>query len=457
MKTELRRLVALAAPLAVLQIAMSALGVVGMAVVGELGVHPELGLDAAVEQGAVGLGNTLFFAVAVLGMGVVFGFDPLISQAVGAGEDENARRLTWQAGYMALGAALVLMVLMVVVFFLLPSTALEPQTAEATGRYLLWRAPSLLPFLVSAAARAYLQSIGRTRPLIVAAVVANLVNIPLSLALVLGDAGLARMGIPPMGLPALGASGAALSASVSLAVMGLLLLHATSKVGHFAKAKPDGVVLRRGLSLGAPLSLQLGAEVGAFALVSYFAGTLGAAVLAAHHIALSLASIPFQISIALGAAAAVRVGVVIGEGKDPTAPRRAGYAAIGLGALLSCIAGTLFATMPGSFASLLATDADVLQAAASLIVIAAAFQLVDGAQAITAGALRGAGDTRATMLANIAGHYGIGLPIGLTWCFMYDGGAPALWWGLSAGLAVVSVLLVARFHWVSGGDRLARV
>ncbi|MFT5353914.1 MAG: MATE family multidrug resistance protein [Polyangiales bacterium] len=457
MKTELRRLVALAAPLAVLQIAMSTLGVVGMAVVGELGAHPELDLDAAVEQGAVGLGNTLFFAVAVLGMGVVFGFDPLISQAVGAGEDKNARRLTWQAGYMAIGASLLLMVVMVVVVYLLPATALEPPTAAATGRYLLWRAPSLLPFLVAGAARAYLQSIGKTRPLIVAAVVANVVNIPLTLILALGDVGLAKLGLPPMGLPANGASGAALAASVSLGVMGALLLLATSKVGHFEKAAPDKAILRRGLSLGAPLSLQLGAEVGAFALVSYFAGTLGAAVLAAHHIALTLASIPFQMSIALGAAAAVRVGVVIGEGRDPAAPRRAGYCAIGLGAILSCTAGALFATMPGSFAELLATDEDVLQAAASLIVIAAAFQLVDGAQAITAGALRGAGDTRATMFANIAGHYGIGLPIGVTWCFKYGGGAPALWWGLSAGLAAVSVLLVARFHWVSGGGRLARV
>ena len=456
MKTELRRLVALAAPLAVLQIAMSTLGVIGMAVVGELGAYPQLALDAAVEQGAVGLGNTLFFAVAVLGMGVVFGFDPLISQAVGAGEDENARRLTWQAGYMAIGASVLLVALMIVVVILLPSTALEPPTAEATGRYLLWRAPSLLPFLVAGAARAYLQSIGRTRPLIVAAIVANLVNIPLALILVLGDVGLAHLRLPAMGMPALGASGAAMSASVSLAVMSVLLLVATSNVGHFEKTKPDKVILRRGLSLGAPLSLQLGAEVGAFALVSYLAGTLGAAVLAAHHIALTLASIPFQISIALGAAAAVRVGVVIGEGRDPAAPRRAGYCAIAMGAVLSCTAGVLFATMPNAFAKLLATDADVLQAAAALIVIAAAFQLVDGAQAITSGALRGAGDTRATMLANIAGHYGIGLPIGVVWCFFYDGGAPALWWGLSAGLAAVSVLLVARFHWVSGG-RLARV
>lgn len=438
---------------------MSAVGAVGMAVVGRLGTLTEestTGLDAGVEQGAAGLGNTLFFAIAVLGMGVVLGFDPLISQAVGAREHARARQLTWQAAWMALFAAVALALVVVAVAFSLKYSPLDPASARSTARYLLARAPSLLPFLVAGAGRAYVQALGRTRPLIVAAILANLVNVPLCVVLVLGDRGLeaiglGAIGLGAMGLEPMGATGAALAATGSVTVMAAAILYAATRIGAEAGGSTrwtpaDGPSLRRGLALGAPLSMQLGAEVGAFALVSFLAGTLGANTLAAHHVALTLASIPFQISLAISSAAAVRVGLTVGEGVDPLAPRRAGATAIGVGLLFSGAAALAFALGSRPFASLITGDPDVLRAASALVLIAAGFQLVDGVQAIAAGALRGVGDTRATMLANLAGHYLLGIPLGVTLCFHFELGARGLWWGLSAGLVAVSVLLLHRFH-----------
>ncbi len=454
--SELRALLRLATPLAALQLALGALGAVGMMVVGRIGDLEILGRDvpasttaglrAAVEQGAAGLGNMFFFVLVVLGMGVVLGFDPLISQAIGAKENTRAARLTIQAGWMGVlvGSAIVLVAIGLAIA--LPSTNLDPESASSTRSYLLARSWSIVPFLISSAARAFLQARGKLRPLLVGALWANLVNLPLSWLLVLGDDGLNALGLPQVGLPAYGALGAGLANGVATLVMSLVLVLYARRETNVRFEGPKKELLRDGFRVGAPLSLQLTAEVGAFTLVSYIAGTLGAAVLASHEVAITLVSLPFQVSIALNESASVRVGLTTGEGIDPLAPRRAGFTALGVGLLLSSLSALLFAVFPEWVAGLLTSEPEVIETAASLIRIAAMFQLVDGLQAISAGALRGIGDTRASMISNLCGHFALGIPLGLFLCFSHSMGARGLWWGLSAGLAMVAILLVARFE-----------
>ncbi|MDQ3032986.1 MAG: MATE family efflux transporter, partial [Myxococcota bacterium] len=198
---ELVALAALATPLVLTNLGNMAIGLVDIAIIGRLG---------GAEIAAAGLGNAIFFLVAIFGMGLMFGLDPLIAQAVGAGELRNARRLLWQGLWLA---ALVTVPLSVAVLALgeqLHRLEVTPEVAELTRTYLYARLPSLLPFLALMASRAYLQAHGHTRSLIAAVIVANLVNLPIAIAL--------SFGYEPLGIPALGIAGAGLATALATAV-----------------------------------------------------------------------------------------------------------------------------------------------------------------------------------------------------------------------------------------------
>jgi len=213
--------------------------------------------------------------------------------------------------------------------------------------------------------------------------------------------------------------------------------------------------MKRGIRLGLPVAGTLLAEVGVFGLSSYFAGILGRGPLAAHNVALILASTSFQVPLGIGIAASVRVGHAIGRDDTPGA-RKAGFLALGMAAAFMVVTASLFLTIPHALARIFTPDPAVIAAALPLLAVAAVFQLADGAQAVASGALRGAGDTRFPFIANVAGHYAIGLPLSLGLAFGLGWGARGIWVGLSAGLFAVAILLVRRFSRVSR-VRIARV
>ena len=181
------------------------MGVVDTAVVGRAGGLPLAG---------VGLGLALFMALSVLGMGIMHGLDPLVSQAVGAGDAARARRLLWQGVWLAALLSVALAVPFAVAPSLLEPLGIAPDIAREAGRYLLWRLPGLPFFLAWLAARTYLQSLGSTRPMVVSMAIANVVNVAADLVLVLGGASLPAWAGPLRAVPPLGAAGAALATSL---------------------------------------------------------------------------------------------------------------------------------------------------------------------------------------------------------------------------------------------------
>ncbi len=397
---------------------------------------------------AIGLGNAVFFAITVLGLGAMLGLDPLIAQAIGAGEERRARALMWQGVWSACGLTLPLVALVVACAALLGFTGQDPETLPPTRAFLFGRLPSILPFLVFAALRSYLQGRGATRAMVFAVLAANLVNAPLCALLVFGDAALVRVGLPPLGVPALGLLGAGLASSVAtfvqLLVVGLALRRMPTPPGPGSVRRLEPAIAWHVLALGAPIGLQMLAEVGIFALASVVMGQLGRTSLAAHQVALQLASTTFMVPLGIGSAASVRVGQAIGRG-DAEGTRRAGLVAIGAGAAFMLLCALLFVAAGEPLARVFAVDARVVRAAVPLVAIAAFFQLSDGVQAVASGALRGAGDVRWPLLSNLVGHYVIGLPTSLVLAFGLGWGAPGLWWGLSAGLTGVAAALLARF------------
>jgi MATE family multidrug resistance protein len=194
-----------------------------------------------------------------------------------------------------------------------------------------------------------------------------------------------------------------------------------------------------------PIGLHMGAEVGVFALVAVLAGRLGTLHLAAHQLVINIASFSFTVAVGVAAAGSVRVGNAIGA-RNAEGTRIAGNAAFIGGIVVMGISAAVFALAPAPLAHLFTNQPAVIAASIPLMMVAAVFQLSDGVQAVGAGVLRGAGDTRYTFWANLLGHWAIGLPLALWLGFARGLGIVGLWWGLCVGLTIVAVLLFVRFE-----------
>jgi MATE family multidrug resistance protein len=211
-----------------------------------------------------------------------------------------------------------------------------------------------------------------------------------------------------------------------------------------AARRQDAATLWHAARVGFPTGLHLFAEVAFFTLASFLAARLGTTSIAAHQVALSVASLTFTVAVGIGQAGSVRVGRAVGA-RDRLGARRAGLTAFGAAAGYMGCCGLVFILFPGAVAGLMTADPTVQAVAVPLFQAAAVFQVFDGVQAAGAGVLRGAGETRFTLLANLAGHWGLGLPAMLLFAFWMGGGVTGLWWGFVVGLAAVAAGLLWRF------------
>jgi multidrug resistance protein, MATE family len=438
--SELKALVRLAVPLAFAQVGQVSMGFVDVAVVGRLG---------AVPLAAVGLGNGIYFTLCVVGLGVMLGLDPLVAQAIGAREEERARRLLWQGMWLALGVGVALSLPIAALTLLLQPLGVANDVARETTAYTLTRLPSLVPLLAYAGIRSYLQAHRHTLPLVVAVVVANLANFALDYVLVFGGAAVPFVGSALAAIPSLGAAGAALATVVCTILQLAIVAHWGVRAIPIRETssslrRPVRSDIQLALNVGGPVGLQMGAEVGVFALAGFLAARIGAEAAAAHQVALTLASVSFCAAVGVASAGAVRVGHAIGAA-DAIRTRRSGMLAFAVGGGFMALCALGFLLWPRTLASLLADEPEILAEVVPLLAVAAAFQISDGLQAVGAGVLRGAGDTRFAFLANLSGHYVVGLPIALFAGVVLQKGVLGLWYGLAAGLTAVAFTLLIRF------------
>ena len=439
-RAELRAQLALAVPLVGQQIGLQLMGAVDTAMLGRW--------DPAALAGA-GVANGLVFSITCVGMGIVMGLDTLVPQALGAGEPDRARALLRDGLRVALLVGLPATILVMASPLLLGLFGVEPAVAYQAKIFVWARAFGVAPFLMMVALRSYLAAHGHTRPLIIAVVLGNVINFVGDYVMIYGDAGLVRIGLPALGIPEMGVIGAAAATSavqIANLVFYALAVRAMNRDQPPAAATPSAV--RRIFELGTPVGLQMLAEVGVFAMTGVLAARIGRTAAASHSVAIQLASFTFSMAVGVGAAAAVRVGRAVGAG-DTAGARRAGGAGLTLGMGVMTASALIFLAVPATLARLFTDDPVVIAATIPLLQIAAIFKLGDGAQAIASGALRGAGDTKAAFWTNIAGHYGLGLGVSLVLAFHVGMGTRGLWWGLSAGLTMTALILIARFFRVT--------
>jgi len=429
LKSELRRLFALALPLAIAEAGTQVMSVVDMAVIGRLGGR---------ELAACGLANAVFFGVSVFGLGLMLGIDPLISQAVGAGDHARARHVLWQGVWLSLLSTVFLDAILLGGPLLLHVIGVRPELVDPAASFLLIRLIGLAPWLMFFVLRAYLQAHHVTRPLVIAMVLGNVLNFAGDIFLVF--------------TMHLGMNGAAISTVIcqffALAILAgaVMRIH----VPHFSRAWTTGEI-QRAIRVGLPTAFQVAAEVGIFALVALLAGRLGTVDLAAHQLVISLASFTFTVALGVATAGSVRVGLAVGA-RDREGARRAGFAAFIGAAMVMSVSAIAFMTIPRLLARIVTNQENVVAASLPLFFVAALFQLSDGLQAAGIGALRGAADTKFGFVANVIGYWVIGLPIALLLGFKLGMGVVGFWWGFVAGLTCVAILVFLRFDWLSSRE-----
>jgi MATE family multidrug resistance protein len=440
-RSETRPVLRLAIPVATVQVGLMLMGVVDTMMVGHL---------SARALAAVALGNLYFFGCVAFGMGTLMALDPVVAQAVGARDDTAVTRALQR------GLALALVLSVVVGLAMLPAarvlTALgQPrELIDDAAAFTRASIPGVLPFLVFVVLRQTMQAVGRIAPIVITIVLANVANVLLNWALIYGHAG----------APVMGTVGSAWASTASRALMAAGLLVAGWPVlgPHLRRWRADSLTLAplaRMLHLGVPIGGTHLLEYGAFGAIALLMGRLGTSQVAAHQVAINLASLTFMVPLGIGSAAAVLVGRAVGQG-DPALARRSALAAVIYGVLFMCATAVVLLGVPALLARAYTRDASVIAIAATLIPIAGVFQVFDGLQVVSLGVLRGVGDTRVPMLINIVGFWMLGLPLSAYLGFRTAAGPRGLWWGLVFGLAVVSVVLAARVRAQLSG-RLARI
>jgi MATE family multidrug resistance protein len=316
--------------------------------------------------------------------------------------------------------------------------------AEANS-YMKILALSVIPFLLFQVYRQFLEGISVVNPPMIIAVIANLFNAFSNWCLIFGN----------LGFPALGLDGAGISTFLTRTLMAIVLMYYVISSPRFAAYNPslryqmiNWKIIKKVIAIGLPSGLQYFVEVGAFAFSAVMIGWLGAVPLAAHQIAINLASISYMIVLGIGSAGTIRVGGALGR-KNIIEMRRAGFTAIGVAISLMFCFAIIFITLRNFLPTLYVDELPVIELASSLLIVAALFQLFDGTQATAIGVLRGLTDVKVPLVISFGAYWLLGVPAGYILAFVFELGTLGIWLGFLVGLGSVAVLLSMRFNHLS--------
>lgn len=405
-----------------------------------------LGWYSVEALAAVVLGATMFFTLFLVGSGFAWAIMPMIAAAVANGEDREVRRVTRMGLWLSLGFGAAVMPLLWFAEAVLRAIGQDPELAAATQDYLRIAGWGMFPALTVMVLKSYLAAQERTQVVLWVTVAGAVLNGALNWGLIFGNWGLPELGIR-------GAAMATLATQlVQLLLVGAYALWLPSLRHHRLLVRlwrPDSDALGRVFRLGWPIGLTSLAEAGLFSASAFMMGWVGTNELAAHGIALEIVSLTFMFHLGLANAATVRVGQAHGR-RDIEQLRLVGRTAIGLSLTFSTVAVALFLAVPEALVRLFLDAADpltpvIVAIGASLLAVAALFQLADGGQVLALGLLRGVQDTRVPMVHAAVSYWLIGLPAGYALGFTAGLGAVGIWLGLVVGLVLAGILMMARF------------
>lgn len=435
---ELRATLALAWPLILANLTQQIIQATDVLLMGRLG---------ATQLAAATLALNLTFTFNIFLLGLITASAPMMATALGRrfNSVRDVRR-TFRAGLWLITIAMPpYWLLLWHVGDLMRAFGQSPELASQGQTFLRAYMWCTAPWLLFQLLRNFMSALERPRVVLWLSLSGIALNFVLSWSLIFGH----------FGLPALGLAGGGLGSTLTWLIICGALIAVASINRYFRRFhlfgnwwRFDGQRTLAMVRLGWPIGATMALEMGVFALAAYFMGWLGAAAVAAHAIALQLAALTFMVPLGLGQAATVRVGLALGRG-DTAAVSRAGWTAWVMGVGFMGMMALAMWGFPRELVTLFLADvpanAVVIGLAISFLRVAAAFQLVDGAQVIGAGMLRGLHDTRWPLLFALLGYWIVGLGIGSWLAFGFDWRGVGIWIGLASGLAAVAALMLGRW------------
>lgn len=407
-----------------------------------------LGWYSVEALAAVTLASTYFFVLFIFGSGFALAVMPMVASYVAEGDEVGIRRSTRMALWLSLAFGVIAMPAMIFAEPIMQLLGQSDAVSATAGRYLAVAGWGMIPALFVMVLKSYLAALERTQVVLWITLLAALINGLANYALIFGN----------WGAPELGVVGAALASVttqfVSLAGVVIYVLWVMPHHSLFVRMwRGDSQMLIKVFKLGLPIGVTILSEVGLFAASAVMMGWLGTIPLAAHGIVMQLASITFMVHLGISNVATIRAGNAYGRRDRPHMARGAVIAlALSLGfAALTII---VFVGWPEPLISqFMQRDeparVDIMAVGVGLLAMAALFQLVDGAQVIALGLLRGVQDTKVPMVLAAISYWMIGVPCSYVLGFIYGFGGVGVWTGLVIGLGVAAVLLNARFWGVT--------
>ncbi|HEX8379058.1 MAG TPA: MATE family efflux transporter [Allosphingosinicella sp.] len=456
-REEIRATVALAWPLVLTNIAQALIHVTDVVLLGWAG-------PAVLAAGTLGV--NVYFAFLIFGIGLVTATAPMMAKELGERRHSvrDVRRTVRQGMWAAVALTVPVWIILWFSGSILVAIGQDPALAadaQTFVRALQW---GFLPYLWYLVLRSFISALEKPLWSFVIGVIAVLFNGIVNYGLIFGHLGFPKLGLMGAGI------GSALANTIMFAGMALVvLIHARFRrfrlFGNFWR--PDWQRFREVWRLGLPIAVTLALEITIFNAAVFLMGLIGAESIAAHAIAIQLAALSFMVPMGLSQAATVRVGLAFGR-RDRPGVARAGWTAFVLGTGLMSLTGLAMLAFPYALVTMFldpalpANDA-VIPLAVSFLIVAAFFQIFDGAQVVAAGMLRGLQDTKVPMVYAALGYWGIGLVTGVGLGFGLGWEGVGIWIGLAAGLAAVAVMLLVRWmrrerlgllSWTDGSDRI---
>lgn len=435
-KAEILNTFKLAYPVIIGQLGIIMMGVVDSMMVGQLGPIP---------LAAASLGNSLIFIILIIGIGSSIVVSPLVAILVGAKRYDECGIYFRQSLFVnILMSFMMIMIILVGVNFIYLLNQPD-EIIELTITYMVIVGLSAFPLMVYQTYKQFIEGLSVMKPAMVISLLANIINVFANWILIFG-----KFGFPELGIA--GAAWATFASRVfmALAMMFYVMINSRFKQYdvNFHFRGLDFKVIKKIVSLGLPSGFQYFFEVGAFSFAVIMIGWIGANELAAHQIAINLASISFMAVLGISQAASIRVGNAMGE-QSIYKIRKAGFTGIFLGASTMFLAGVTFIILNEFLPTLYISDKNVIEIASRLIIIAALFQLSDGTQAVGIGILRGLTDVKGPTIITFIAYWVISLPIAYMLAFDFNLGVDGVWYGLLIGLTASAIMLTARFNYKS--------
>jgi MATE family multidrug resistance protein len=437
-RDELGATLSLAWPLILANLTMALIQATDVLLMGRLGARP---------LAASALGLNLNFAFSLICLGLVTASSPMIATALGRRSNNvrEVRRTFRQSLWLIATVSLPVWLILWNAEPLIVALGQDRGLARGAQTFLHGYMWSMLPFLLFQAMRNFVSALERPGWVLVISLAGILLNALLSWSLIFGH----------FGLPALGLFGGGLASSIvwTLLVLALAVVIMTDRQFRRFRIfgrwwRPDWPRYRRLWALGLPIGLAMGFEGGVFSAAAYLMGLISADAVAAHAIALQIASLSFMVPWGMSQAATVRVGLALGR-RDRAGIARAGWSAWAIGTGFMALMALVIWLFPRELMTLFlrdsAANANVIALGVSFLGVAAIFQIVDGAQVVGAGMLRGLHDTRVPMIFTFVGYWLIGIGVGVWLAFRAGWGGVGIWSGLALGLAIVAVLMVTRW------------